>query len=66
MIESTKDKLLAKANYGTFQIMGLDFMIDTAYKIWLIEANCNPCLEETSAILKQILPKMLKEVLEVI
>ena len=52
MINSSKEKLLAKASVGTFQLMGLDFMIDSALKIWLIEANCNPCLEESSAMLK--------------
>lgn len=45
MIESAREKLSSKASYGSFQLMGLDFMIDTGLKVWLIEANCNPCLE---------------------
>lgn len=28
----------------SFEIFGLDFMIDDNFKVWLIEANTNPCL----------------------
>ena len=28
---------------------------------WLIEVNTNPCLEETSAILKKFLPRMIDD-----
>lgn len=59
MIESAKEKLLSKASYGSFQLMGLDFMIDSKLNVWLIQANCNPCLEESSGILKEVIPKML-------
>lgn len=52
MVDSCKEKLALKAPNGTFQLMGLDFMVDTNNKVWLIEANCNPCLEESSAMLK--------------
>ena len=27
-----------------FEIFGLDFLIDENFKVWLIEANTNPCL----------------------
>lgn len=36
MIESAKEKLLSKASYGSFQLMGLDFMIDSKLNVWLI------------------------------
>lgn len=35
-----------------FEIFGYDFMIDEELKPWLIEVNTNPCLEESSALLK--------------
>jgi hypothetical protein len=35
-----------------FEILGYDFMIDKDLKPWLIEVNTNPCLEESSALLK--------------
>lgn len=45
MIESCKDKLFAKSSNGNFMLIGMDFLIDKAYNVWLIEANCNPCME---------------------
>lgn len=30
------------------ELFGYDFMIDQNYKVWLIEVNANPCLEESS------------------
>ena len=29
---------------NTFELFGLDFMIDSLGKLWLIEVNTNPCL----------------------
>lgn len=43
---------------NTFEIFGLDFMIDENFKVWLIEVNTNPCLELSSALLSKILPAM--------
>jgi len=34
-------------------------MIDEQLKPWLIEVNTNPCIEESSPILGQLLPRML-------
>ena len=45
----------------TFEIFGYDFMVDKNLKPWLIEVNTNPCLEETSQLLKQLLPRMLDD-----
>ena len=42
-----------------FEIFGYDFMIDADLKVWLIEVNTNPCLEESSPILEEILPRMI-------
>jgi hypothetical protein len=36
-------------------------MIDQNLQPWLIEVNTNPCLEETSALLKMQLPRMLDD-----
>ena len=43
----------------TFEIFGLDYMIDENFKVWLIEANTNPCLELSSPLLGRIIPGML-------
>ena len=34
-------------------------MIDADLKVWVIEVNTNPCLEESSPILEELLPRML-------
>jgi hypothetical protein len=41
-------------------------MIDSNLNVWLIEANCNPCLEESSLILKVILPRMIKDMFRIV
>ena len=44
-----------------FEIFGYDFMIDESMKHWLIEVNTNPCIEETSQLLKMLLPRMIDD-----
>jgi len=36
-------------------------MIDENLKSWLIEVNTNPCLEETSKLLKEYIPRMIDD-----
>jgi len=44
-----------------FELFGYDFIIAEDLKPWLIEVNTNPCLEESSLLLKQLLPRMLND-----
>ncbi|CAD8151471.1 unnamed protein product [Paramecium octaurelia] len=44
-----------------FEILGYDFMIDKNGHVWLIEVNTNPCIEESSPLLKQLIPRMLND-----
>jgi D-alanine-D-alanine ligase-like ATP-grasp enzyme len=44
-----------------FEIFGYDYIIDNDYNVWLIEANTNPCIEESSSILKKLIPRMLND-----
>lgn len=32
-----------KRSFG-YELFGLDFLVDDRFKVWLIEANTNPCL----------------------
>jgi tubulin polyglutamylase TTLL1 len=41
---------------NSFEIFGFDFMIDDDFKVFLIEANTNPCLETGSPLLARIIP----------
>lgn len=49
-----------------FELFGLDFMIDQAMKLWLIEVNTNPCLaHECSRVLGKLIPKLLDNVFSI-
>jgi tubulin polyglutamylase TTLL1 len=41
-------------------------MIDTDFKVYIIEVNTNPCLEVSSPLLGRILPAMLDSALRFI
>lgn len=46
--------------HHNFEVLGLDFMIDRDFKVWLIEINTNPCLEISSVLLGRIIPTMVE------
>ena len=47
-----------------FELFGYDFILDEDFNTWLIEVNTNPCLEESSNLLKMILPRMIEDMLK--
>ena len=49
----------------TFEIFGYDFMIDSNFKVYLIEVNTNPCLETPSALLGRIIPTMIDNAIKI-
>ena len=59
--ESVRTKLNPELRKGCFELLGFDFMIDSDFTVWLIECNTNPCLEESSQLLKILLPRMLDD-----
>lgn len=51
------DKLVSENyNRSCFELFGYDLMVDVNKKVWLIEVNTNPCLEESSNLLKSYIP----------
>ena len=58
-MKSVRRKINRNGRVHCFELFGYDFMIDEDLKVWLIEVNTNPCLEESSPILEEILPRML-------
>ena len=44
----------------SFEIFGFDFMLDSDFKIYLIEANTNPCLETSCPLLARIISNLLE------
>ena len=51
---------------NSFEILGYDFMIDTDFKLSLIEANTNPCLETESPLLARIIPELIENTFKVV
>lgn len=47
-----------------FELFGYDFIFDEDFNIYLIEVNTNPCIEESSNLLKTLLPRMLEDMLK--
>lgn len=60
---AAKEKLNPKQRQHCFEIFGYDFIIDSELKPWLIEINTNPCLELSSPLLSQLIPRMLEDAL---
>lgn len=52
-------KLDPHRRVSSFEIFGYDFMIDDDFRVYLIEANTNPCLELSCPLLARIIPAML-------
>ncbi len=40
-------------------------MIDEDFKVWLIEANSNPCLECSGSLLSRLIPTLVENVMRV-
>ena len=60
-LEAVRKKLNPNKRSQCFEIFGYDYIIDREFNTWLIEANTNPCLEESSNLLKMLLPRMLND-----
>lgn len=57
-------KYLGKWREGlpTFELFGLDFMIDEEFNPWLIEINTNPCLETEGRVLEKVIVPLIDNV----
>ncbi len=60
-ISSVKDKINIFNRQYCFEIFGYDFILDCDMNPFLLEINSNPGLEESSNLIKEIVPRMLDD-----
>ena len=58
---SVKKKINPYNRNFTFEIFGFDFMLDEDFNPFLIEVNTNPGLEESSPLIKMLVPRMIDD-----
>ncbi|XP_015738279.1 inactive polyglycylase TTLL10 isoform X2 [Coturnix japonica] len=61
---AAKHKLDRKLGY--FDLIGCDFLIDENFKVWLLEMNANPALHTNCKVLKDIIPSIIYESLDLV
>ena len=58
---SARKKFNQSKRKHCFELFGFDYILDCDMNVFLIECNTNPCIEESSSILKKLLPRMLDD-----
>ena len=58
-LKSVKEKVHQRKH--CFEFIGYDFIFDEQMKGYLIEANTNPCIEESSELLRILLPRVVDD-----
>jgi hypothetical protein len=56
-------KVDPKRRTNTFELFGYDFMLDEDFKIYLIECNSNPALDQPCPLLSRMIPNMVENAL---
>ncbi len=60
---SVNDKINIFNRRHCFEIFGYDFIYDKEFNPYLLEVNTNPGLEESSALIKELVPRMIDDAL---
>ena len=58
---SCKNKINILNRNNCFEIFGYDFILDQYYEPFLLEVNTNPGLEESSPLIKMLVPRMIDD-----
>lgn len=62
-LKAIKGKL--KIRKYTFELIGYDFIVDEDLQSYIIEVNTNPCIEESSQLLKMLIPRMIDDMFRI-
>ncbi len=60
---SSREKLNMNERKHCFEIFGFDFIVDKNFEVFLLEVNTNPGLEESSELIKMLVPRMIDDTL---
>lgn len=63
---SSKKTLNPNKRKNCFEFLGFDFLIDEDMRVWLIEVNTNPYLGIPNEYIKELLPKMIDDLFEIV
>ena len=63
VFESVKYKINPLERKYSFEIFGFDFILDCDFEPFLLEVNSNPGLEESSPLIKMLVPRMIDDAL---
>ncbi len=58
-----KDKINIFERKFCYEIFGYDFILDDEFRPYLLEVNTNPGLEESSPLIKMLVPRMIDDAL---
>lgn len=64
VLKASYNKFIRKSGY--FDLFGLDFMVSTDNKCFLIEANTNPALATANDVMKEVIPDAVDGTLELV
>mmetsp|Transcript_14249 Transcript_14249/g.13819 ORF Transcript_14249/g.13819 Transcript_14249/m.13819 type:complete len:88 (-) Transcript_14249:104-367(-) len=59
-LKAVKGKLNTTRKH-CFEFVGYDFILDQELQVYLIEVNTNPCIEESSGLLRTLLPRLIDD-----
>lgn len=59
VVKATYYRINTNKRSFCFELFGLDYLIDSKFKPYLIEVNTNPCLELCSHSLERLIPRMI-------
>jgi len=62
-LKSVKDKINSNKNKFNFELFGYDFIVDSDFKVYLLEVNTNPGIDDSSPWIMKIIPRMIDDAL---
>jgi hypothetical protein len=63
---SARDEFDDKNRANCFELFGFDFLIDEDFRTWLLEVNANPTLGTPNEYMKELVPRMLDDVVKLV